>query len=37
MPRELLWIIDRHRMPDLLAYLESRGVPCEVTSRGEAA
>lgn len=31
------WMLDRHRMPDLLAYLDSRRVPYEVTRRGEAA
>lgn len=31
------WILDRHRLPDLLAYLDSRHVPYEVTKRGEVA
>jgi hypothetical protein len=31
------WLLDRHRMPDLLAFLDSRHVPYEVTRRDGAA
>jgi hypothetical protein len=31
------WILDRHRLPDLLAYLDHRRVPYRLTGRGEAA
>lgn len=31
------WMLDRHRLPDLLAYLDSRHVLYQVTTRDDAA
>lgn len=31
------WVLDRHRLPDLLAYLDARRIGYRVTAAGEAA
>lgn len=31
------WMLDAHRLPDLLAYLESRRIPYRLSRAGEAA
>ena len=31
------WMLDSHRLPDLLAYLDSRGISYRLSQAGEAA